>query len=848
MATKKVGAKKAPTSSKGKGKKKVGDEEKVTVAKEPLPSGVLYLSANTRFHEFHPGRFPVGGGAAQQASFLISPKGVERLESLWDSLSPAQKGEGKKRMDRFLDVFRQDPNIVSHTPRKVKVEKETVMVSGLKDGLSCEDCGSAWEMEPEIKAGAALPTFEGGIICVMSPEEMGRPADGKPLYIPGTSLKKARTQKAKGLFALAQGESSVKIASFVLAQDWDQLAGIWSLMHTIAPGKIFVRACPVRPRHGFVDSKVVHTLAELKALHDETLEADPKGEWLLGEKIEAETSAIVTPTSIAIGPGHDGATAGMGSLSLPLARSVGLRMKDMPEGMRKHAEIAEPEQPYLELVTTGKKEGLVTYITQLRAGLETPRSADYIPEVVKVKKVRIAEGSHLKWEDDMRALRGEAIKQGVVVDHVGGSMISHFTLHAVANGVPILTSHRPRVGEVLQPTEGAQEPYSREDFLAGFYAYYGESSREMRKILAGSVYAFHQAAWLRGKASYILGWAVGNMHHAGVCAVSGESRHAQGRTCMLNGTVQVWPKELLSAFPSTLSRSAIFQKILDDPSLVREYMTHMTRAMRMATWEGGYGGTLWNNCLGATLKLDDSLIKIVKGAGEEEIANLIGITNQLLHLAHNNGWWFNKFISAETMNMPYWKEKNGWLLPSLLSTIFPGLQAMMEKTPEKKVKHAKTWWEAAEPVEAKYRDIAPAWGHHLKGVSLHIPKGKGFDLQAWLKDPKPQKVFIHASWNFGAGFCGVVELNKKTRTLLGKNGWDGMSAGVGMNVQLPIWLQEDDKEPTIPMINCAGVSHKKVGKKFVVTVGTVAIGSPLPLSGLDNDLHESLIGEVLSCL
>lgn len=81
--------------------------------------------------------------------------------------------------------------------------------------------------------------------------------------------------------------------------------------------RLFLRPCPVYPRHGFVDSRPFDGPETLRAVINETLKADPNGEVLVMRFHDAPLSAVWTPTSITIGEGTNGATAGKTLLSIP---------------------------------------------------------------------------------------------------------------------------------------------------------------------------------------------------------------------------------------------------------------------------------------------------------------------------------------------------------------------------------------------------------------------------------------------------------------------------------------------------------------------------------------------------
>lgn len=730
------------------------------------------------------------------------------------------------------------------------------LISGRKDGLACESCGVAWSIQESVGDLAKVLQEAKGGVTFLDLTDLGL----TPITLPG--LQEARTQKAKGISALRAGSASnVNVAVFHLAQDWAQLHFLWSFLNGQSgqEGKVFVRACPVRPRHGFVESRVVHTLKELREVHDETLEADPNGEWLLGEMIPATSNAVITPSSIAVGPGHDGATGGMNCLTLPLAKTVGLRMEDFPKESLALAAIAAPEVPYVETVTSGTKGNEKTFATQLRAGMEMPRMTDYLPETMTVRRVIRAEGSHLAWETLMQSLAGGlALQQGIVVDHTKGSMVSHYALHAVANGVPIVTSHVPMIDEVLAATVDAQESYNVQRFRDGVIDYYGIPERPIKTCLPTSVYAFHQAAFLRGEASYVLGWAIANIHHAGIMACAGETRHIYDRLTTYSGGIPAYVK---SALPPGKARSEIFQRLLKDPKQVRTgILGTVTEAFRHCNWQGGYGGTLWNNCLDATLKLDDGLIKVMQGGSEADLTTVIGVTNNLLHLAHNNGWWLNKFINQDIMTLPYWTAKKGWLLPEMIKKVLPGLQEMLSAPKAPAVKEWSDLWASATPVSAAQRNVPPAWGHVPRDLMLLVPIAKAMPesltvAQVLAATPVDVPAFLWIQWNFGSGLHLQIPLTHDgLAKLLSAAGTNLKSGVAGHNLPIPVWMagEADGEEETSQRFVKLPISlgwQKVTGDLVVLTASGIALTGPMPLTGIDNDIHESLLAEALAtCL
>src|SRR5207237_6510131 len=83
--------------------------------------------------------------------------------------------------------------------------------------------------------------------------------------------------------------------------------------------QLFARPCPVRPRHGFVDSRKVKAFdPDVINLLKESWAEDPDAELLLTPYIPAEFSGVWRPGLLVLGPGHDGATSGHSSIAVPL--------------------------------------------------------------------------------------------------------------------------------------------------------------------------------------------------------------------------------------------------------------------------------------------------------------------------------------------------------------------------------------------------------------------------------------------------------------------------------------------------------------------------------------------------
>src|SRR5882724_3863208 len=184
-----------------------------------------------------------------------------------------------------------------------------------------------------------------------------------------------RTQKARGIKALDRSAQWHVPVHLVLGEEQDDDPQRWHLAEQMLP--CFARPCPIRPRHGFVDSRRVETMEQVVHLWQEATTNDPLAELVLMQEIQAIGSAILAPGMLVLGPGNDGATSGHESLSIPLRDDL-----KWPAGLLRDANICE--HPYLEIVFESDNQ---PYAVQLRDGLPIPRGRDFVPERFTVRHV-----------------------------------------------------------------------------------------------------------------------------------------------------------------------------------------------------------------------------------------------------------------------------------------------------------------------------------------------------------------------------------------------------------------------------------------------------------------------------
>jgi hypothetical protein len=435
-----------------------------------------------------------------------------------------------------------------------------------------------------------------------------------------------KTQKARGVLALmVQRDHYPRPQLITDIEAYSQTD--FRILQADAGGRaLFARPCPTTPRHGFVDSRQVRTYSELVAVWEETMLADPEGEVILMPFVPSKWSAVVTELSMAIGPDHDGATAGHKSRILALA---GLSV-----GWAK-AYVLEGEVPYIEAVSTLSKEGLITSkLVQVRSGPQTKPPGDWVPKDVKIKRLLKAEGDALEWERIVTEA-GVAKGDGTVVWHPGGTMLAHYAVHCSVHGIPILFGKKkPEVGQRIKATGVAPLRWNTRSFRRGVAVGLTYPLHESNRVGAVHFLCFvlHHAsslltqptgAWLVGAASVL-------MIRLGFAASIGEVRHAYKDDNFSKERSYVYEKSFASfgSFCSDRAEIGSAWWIFDE-----------------CVWKGGYGGKKWGSCVAAVVDLEIALRVAAKG--EDKGGKLIiSALNAAVNQAHNNGWWMNKFADG----------------------------------------------------------------------------------------------------------------------------------------------------------------------------------------------------------
>lgn len=433
-----------------------------------------------------------------------------------------------------------------------------------------------------------------------------------------------RTQKAKGLVALKANQQHLIFGGRVQTLPFKLISEESDIDDPLfyIKDELFARPCPVDPQHGFVDSRPVKDKAQAKKVFKEAQKADPKAEMLLMPYIKADFNAIWTPGLLSIGPGNDGATSGHQSVSVHTTETPPVaHAKEIVRA----AGVKAGAAPYLEFVgcehaTDGEK--LPLYLVQLRGGPKVGSlGPDYNPKTIKVKDVVKAKGDLIEWK-----AMCEKFKPGTVVVHSGGTMSSHYAVHCVEHDIPIFTSGLiPKVGETLQEIPVKKPEKDIDEVLKGI-AMGVTLPIDYESAVLVVLGAFHNSLFFDTSDSRLFGTAVMLALKLGFAACFGEARHKEKHG---------------------LARHQVYEKAWADvANHVKRFNEARTKFYQKG-WSPGFGGKKWGACADATADLWNATVRLVRHKTKENLTAVVDALNVVINQAHNNGWWFNKFILAQ---------------------------------------------------------------------------------------------------------------------------------------------------------------------------------------------------------
>jgi hypothetical protein len=454
---------------------------------------------------------------------------------------------------------------------------------------------------------------------------------------------KYRSQKARGVMAHpVYGEMVPRpIVIQDLGTDSHERVEAYLALCSDRSKRAFARPAPELASHGFADSREIGSYTEFLQVWQESSAADARAEVILMPFFEATWNAVLTPTSVAIGPGHDGATAGAGSVTFGLA-DVDL------DAFGGHT--GEGEVPYIEAVANPlviasdedygwKAKVMEVKYVQVRAGPPQGGFGDYIPEAVTVKSVLRAEGDALEWAAKIADL-GVTGESGVVVWHPTGGRSAHYAIHCMLHKIPIVFgSVAPTVGDLLARKKEGKNVWRRSQVRRGVSAgltHDLKSRKAQVEAVQAICFGLYQAGGLRKskEGAFVLGFVSALMLRLGYAACIGEMRHAAQ-----------------SDLTDALSRRQIFTRIFsgkwgEESTAWKNLVGTAWYAFDDMKWNtSSFGGKKWAGCTESAVALEAALKAACTGEDPKGVA-LVEALNVCVNMAHNGGKWLNKFAPA----------------------------------------------------------------------------------------------------------------------------------------------------------------------------------------------------------
>lgn len=524
------------------------------------------------------------------------------------------------------------------------------------------------------------------------------------MYITPVKSARPRTQKARGMRGVSQliqvlqrelgyaglREKPVYLSKIEkLLKDVDDKALSIQLRSRFGDARPFARPCPKRPRHGFVDSRLLELNKEiidtpaygapLKELAREVYAHDKRGEILLMPFIDGPLSAIYANGVVTAGEGNDGATSGHNVMTFPVANVWPESFN--PAWWTKYGVV---NSPFLEIVYekggadipysrrrepsfSTKCLTLQPTLVQLRdgpvmdgAGL----SRDYIPQETRITNVINPHLLEMQRGRNTLIAFEKAIEEaapGTIVMHPGGAISSHYGIHCVMHKIPYITSKELCGWIDAWQMNGASQPFtlpasngdvtvSKGDpdlsqWTRGFQAgLRTECLPAAGDMIQATLHFLHSSAAIDFSdpvTSYVFAFALAQTLKLAMLAVIGELRH---------GTVDLDEQNVSHEKTNKVGREVIYtQGDKLPPELLIRNALEMGKVFGFHGWNGAIGGLNWHLCAIELARAWNAVVDYMRGDGPFE-AVLLGINN-VVHASHNGAKMLTKFSSLSMMDL-----------------------------------------------------------------------------------------------------------------------------------------------------------------------------------------------------
>ncbi len=487
-----------------------------------------------------------------------------------------------------------------------------------------------------------------------------------------------------------------------VAQVLEEFGGGWPL---------FVRACPLHPRPGVLESTAVDNKEDLFLVISRITEqmlgpdpsptpqyehglCDPDGCIIVQPFCNADASAVVSPYAHAvIGAGHDGVTAGSDSLQIII------NLADATDSQPANALATlgiDPSKVQLEFVSELRrdldtsmrgsiKDGFTfdkNCLVQLRGCPEghmpiksAPHPFTLSGSIVDGKTTVTQVITLTDGGDDEMARLEQTLREmdditGVIVAHPSGSQGSHHAGQCLTWGVSYVISDSPKVGDTWVEVDGwviddpTIEPapfdhyHWQEHFMQGLGVGLTKFTRQ-QGWLSNHFHQFLGSNVMRSPAdtAYFAGVFAGFLPNAILSVSMGEMRHANHRK---KNTIPV-DKAIFAALnrdlPYTVwetnNRKHYYAQVEERPLTLKSLHGQLKWLVTMydTGWYGGYGGTNYANSTRKAIGIMDALFTYTAKQNKDNFIALLGAVNEAENIVHNNGFFLNKFLDKRAFDI-----------------------------------------------------------------------------------------------------------------------------------------------------------------------------------------------------
>lgn len=473
-----------------------------------------------------------------------------------------------------------------------------------------------------------------------------------------------QTQKARGIVAL----QNMAIACFGL-DHFPSYAAVWPSAgfsaQTLPNFPLFARPCPITPRHGFVESRLVRDFGHALNIINETILADANGEVVFMPKLTGRFSGVATNAGVTWGLSNDGVTAGKeGTFFIPAPASaeywnaIWAQAQDDFEHREKNPVGGTSgfiqTNAYVELV---EHNGSVCPV-QLRDGPVQDTMKNFIPHdgftfkyIADMYDDRLIQRNDLLYWEKYIAGLVEDYGSEVVVHLPNMPLSSHYAVHAIQAGMAVITDPKaPEMGQTL-----SAEP--RIEFTASDYAiiaknmahmdtrpFIPEDSDDQKNMIKTAVGTLHACSiWepTDPRLLFLMAQAPIVVTRALSAACAGEMRHFYGRAGP-NGTPLSEPL-LGPSVHHGAGRSSIYAALLKPFEGRAEACHVMTADFNHSHWNSSFGGKSWGTVSEATAVALEKIAAFLADPSDRTWKSLMMACNKAVHMAHNNGKALNKW-------------------------------------------------------------------------------------------------------------------------------------------------------------------------------------------------------------